>query len=205
MSKTRIASAIGLLAIAPMAMATNIATDWTGVAGTTATGQLAGVSVTLDAASPGSGGPTIVTGIDLSISDFSAAPLSSSEEMADYGFDSNWTATFGSPIANPRLYAKFWRGPNNLNDPPQFEYTFDQPFTILSGFPNATVAGNTLFLPSVSFQDGILEFAGSVSSIGVISNNANSGSRQFLTFGTVPAPASLAVGVFAGLLARRRR
>ncbi len=172
-----------LALFATSAGAAIVATDWVSTTTSTASGTLNGVSVLVtDVGSPGDG--AAIGFYDLSTSDYAPYQLGVSQETLDYAFDENWTSTFGSPFSELLLYCKFWRGPNNGSaDPPVFTYEFDQPFTIIAGMTNCSIVGNTLHVPSTIFQDGILKFTGSVSSISVLSNNANSASRQALTFG----------------------
>ncbi len=161
-----------------------VATDWLSTAVSTAQGDLNGITVNMT--NIGSPGDDVLIGFyDLSLPDFSPYALSASQETLHYAFDENWTASFGAPVTDLLLYCKFWRGPNNGPnfDPPVFMYEFDRPFTILTGLGNASVVGNTLHVPSTIFQDGILKFSGSHTSLSQISNNANSASRQVLTFG----------------------
>jgi len=172
-----------VLILASVSSAQIIATDWLSTTSSTATGTLNGISVNVTSVgSPGN--DAAIDFYDLSGADYAPYPLSSNQETLDYAFDENWAATFGSPITDLMLYCKFWRGPNNGSaDPPIFTYEFDQPFTILAGFGNSSIVGNTLQVPSTIFQDGILKFSGSISSVSLLSNNANSASRQALTFG----------------------
>jgi hypothetical protein len=160
-----------------------VATDWLSTTTSTAQGTLGGITV--DVTNVGSPGdvPAILF-YDLSGADYAPYELGISQETLDYAFNENWTTTFGAPVTDLLLYCKFWRGPNNgAADPPVFTYEFDQPFTILTGFGNSSIVGNTLHVPSTIFQDGILKFSGSITSVGLLSNNANSASRQELTFG----------------------
>lgn len=165
-----------------------VATDWQSVTTSTAQGALGGVTVEVSDVGVPSLGPVIAVW-DLSLPVYDPYGLSASQEVLDYSFDQNWTATFGSPVANLMLYCRAWRGANNGSiDPPTFDYEFDQPFTILTGFDDAIVSGNTLQLPSDVFHDGILLFPGPVTSVSVLSNNANSSSRQLLTFAVEGEP-----------------
>jgi hypothetical protein len=120
---------------------------------------------------------------DVTGPDYGSFPLGQAQKCVDYAFDENWNATFSPPATDLLLYCIYWRGPNISNDPPIFEYTFDQPFTIVSGLTNCSISGNTLNIPSTTFQHGILRFTGPVSSVGLTANNANNSSRQILTFG----------------------
>ena len=68
-------------------------------------------------------------------------------------------------------------------------YTFDQPFTVLSGLGNATVSGGNTVL-SIPTQEGvlgsgILQFTGPVTSLSVVTN-ATSSINNHLTFGLIP-------------------
>jgi hypothetical protein len=176
--------AASLLVVATAAGAAIVATDWLSATTSTAQGNLNGITVDVtNVGSPGDG--AAIQFYDLSGPGFAPHQLSSSQETLDYAFNENWTATFSAPVTDLFLYCKFWRGPNNgpTADPPNFLYEFDQPFTILTGFGNSSIVGNTLQVPSDIFQDGILKFSGAISSVGLLSNNANSASRQVLTFG----------------------
>lgn len=185
--KTSSLTLLLMLATASAAFAV-IATDWQTVSTSTAQGNLGGVTVSVtNAGSPGAAAAILY--YDLSGPGFAPYQLAASQETLDYAFNENWNAAFNSPITNLMLYCKFWRGPNSGPlDPPNFEYEFDQPFTILTGFGSSSISGNTLIVPSIGFQDGILLFTGPVSSVGLLSNNGNNGSRQELTFGVQSDP-----------------
>lgn len=172
-----------LILLAATAGAAVVATDWLSVTTSTAQGNLNGITV--DMSNMGSPGDDVLIGFyDLSTADFAPYALSATQETLHYAFDENWTASFAAPVTDLLLYCKFWRGPNQgPTDPPVFTYEFDRPFTILTGFGNASVVGNTLHVPNTVFQDGILEFTGTHTSLSQLSNNANNASRQALTFG----------------------
>lgn len=171
-----------LMSSAPT-MAAAIGVDWT----TPTTGDLDGTSVTLSNINI----PNFFT-TDLSGSDYSAAPLSTSQQTVAYDQNSDWTTTFSSSVSNLLLYGVFWRGGNTI--------TFDQSFTIASGFAGATVAGNSITLPGSvnTFSNGIIEFTGPVSSLSADSSIPPGRASQIgLTFGinerngTVPEPLTI--------------
>ncbi|MGK7879038.1 MAG: PEP-CTERM sorting domain-containing protein [Crocosphaera sp.] len=192
-------SAISLLGASAPVMAAAIGVDWT----TPTTGDLNGTTVTLSNFSF----PSISTS-DLSGSDYSAAPLSSSQEIIVYDANSDWTATFSNPVSDLLLYPRFWRPTGGDISPVTYE--FDQSFTILSGLTGATVVGNTLSLPTSGFSDGVIQFSGPISSL-TVNTSSTSFSGQSLTFGvdhtpppvSTPEPATilglLAVGSLATL------
>ena len=126
---------------------------------------------------------------NLSGSDFSAAPGSSSEEILDYRTNSDWTVTFDSPVDNLLLYPVFWRG-TSAGGPDPVTYTFNQSFTILSGLTNASVNGNTLEVPTTGFNSGIIQFDDPVTSL-TLQTSATETNFQALTFAveeTQPIP-----------------
>ena len=177
--------------------------DWT----TPTTGSLDGVGLTMTGLS--SQFLNIETR-SYTTSDFSAAPLSNVEAI-QYGASNDWTATFGSPIADLLLYVDTWRGNYNAPGPdPDTNYTFSMPFTILSGLGGAGVSGNTLTLPfdqNLAFYHGIIRFSGPITSLSVVSDGLNE-SGQILTFATaVPEPATLSligIGITAFVVIQRR-
>ena len=140
--------------------------------------------------------------LDLSEPDFAAAPLSPNQVVFDYGTLTDWTAAFSPPVENLLLYVKFWRGVAGDVDP--VTYQFDRPFTVLSGLGGVTVSnGNTMLsIPGSIFADGILQFAGPVSSLSV-QTNSDSPNRQELTFGVLSSDLSLNVPTLSewGLIA----
>lgn len=128
-------------------------------------------------------GPSLVTR-DLSGPDYAAAPLSPDTVIVSYDVLSDWTATFDPPVENLLLYLLGWRGVAGGPDP--VTYQFDQPFTVLSGLGGVTVSnGNTvLSIPGSIFADGIIQFAGPVSSLSILTDGDNN-SAQDLTFGVL--------------------
>ena len=173
-----VASALVLMLTAPAVTAQTVGVDWQSTTLITASGDLNGVGVQVFGLINGGA----FSQRDLSGPAFAAAPLATNQEMLDYAYNSQWFAAFASPVTDLLIHAKFWRGPDGANDPATYDYTFDRPFTILSGFPGVIVNGNTLRVPSDTFRDGILKFSGTFSSVAVINTNATSASRQLLTF-----------------------
>lgn len=137
--------------------------------------------------------------------DFAAGPLCSTTPQIDYATGSDWSATLSAPVGALRVYAKFWRGTAGGVDP--VTYQFDAPFTIESGFAQASVGnGNTLLmLPTSTFHDGILRFDGPIASLSV-ETNSTSNSQQAMTL-AVPEPDAAAgvVAAMACLVAMARR
>lgn len=137
--------------------------------------------------------------------DFAAGPLCSTTPQIDYATGSDWNATLSAPVGALLVYAKFWRGAAGGVDP--VTYQFDAPFTIVSGFAQASVGnGNTLLtLPGSTYHDGILRFAGPIASLAV-ETNSTSHSYQAMTL-AVPEPdaAAGAVTALACLVARAGR
>jgi hypothetical protein len=156
------------------------------------------------------GSPSLFS-LDLSGSDYSAGPLSASQETVAYATGSTLTVTFANPVDNLYFYNAFFRGSSSGVNPPT--YTFNQPFTILSGNAAAAVAGTTLTLPATGFHSGIIGFAGPVSSF-MMTPNSTTSSQQAFTLGAVvvpvPEPSSLvpaavAPGLGLGVATRLRR
>ena len=157
-----------------------IPVDWNDA--TVTPGDLDGITVTLTG--------FLVLGPDvqnLSGPDYSAAPLSASTEVAEYETGSDWTATFSEPVENLLLYIVFWRGVAGGENP--VTYSFNHPFTVLSGLSNSTVSnGDTvLSIPDNVFEDGIIQFDGPITSL-TVDTNSDSGNNQGLTFGLLDSP-----------------
>ncbi|HEY1628677.1 MAG TPA: hypothetical protein VGF52_02395 [Tepidisphaeraceae bacterium] len=145
---------------------------------------------------------------DLSTSDFSAAPGSATQQILDYAVSDDWSASFSDTVPQLLLDVKFWRGTQAGAPPPTINYTFNQPFTILSGLAGSTSSGNTLSLPddnTSGFFDGILEFT-NVSTLSITDNSDPADtSSQSLTLSLLPEPAALSmIVVIGGLMLRRR-
>ena len=170
---------ISVLGIVP-ALAASISVNWSDPT----SGDLGGTSVTMTDLS-GS-----LVAFDLSGADYAAAPLSAATQTVEYPSDNNWTATFGTPISNLRLYAVYWRGMGGDGTP--VTYTFTAPFTILSGFIGSSVNGNSLSIPDSGWGNGILEFTGPLSTLSVSVENGNN-SAQALTFAYNPSACSTMV------------
>lgn len=175
-----------------------VAADWT----TPTMATLDGVSITMS----GLNGSPQIGPWDLSAADFAAAPLSSSQETLHYAVSSDWTATFGEEVGNLKLYIGVWRGVQGGEDP--VTYAFDAPFTVLSGLGGASIVGNTISMPASQYHDGIIEFAGPLTSLSVASNAPlENASQQAMTFGSgtyhetsIPALSHWGLGMLAVLL-----
>lgn len=190
-----------LLLIFPLAgFATPVPLTVTPVTWTSAgIGSIGSVSVTVTGLSGGS-----VQDYDFSSDGFVAGPLSANQSSLDYDAGSDWTITLSSP-QDLLLYVKYWR--NEGGTP----YTFDQPFTILSGFDGATTPTADSLVLSNSYTDGILRFS-NVTSVTMFTASTDS-SGQAMTFGlatAVPEPSTYALwfggaAVLAAGLIRHRR
>jgi hypothetical protein len=151
-----------------------------------------------------------LTSFDLSTPEYSAAPLSASQELIDYEVGSDWHFSVAQPVDEILLYAVNWQGGQIDVDP--VTYDFDAPFTILSGFAGASVenAGTRLVLPGHAIYDGVLQFAGPISGV-TLAVNSSSNSHQAETFAVViPEPEHGMAGALLVLFAmahraRRRR
>jgi hypothetical protein len=86
-----------------------------------------------------------------------------------------------------KLFAIAWRGVGGIDPPSAVQYTFDHPFSVLSGFDGANVVGTTLSPPDGSFYDGILQFSGTFNSLAV-TTNATLENGQAMTFDADEAP-----------------
>jgi hypothetical protein len=186
---TQLALGIGVFVLtapiaAPVFAATVVPIDWT----TASTGSFASI----DAAITGFAAPFLsIESHDYSGADYAAAPLSPGQEDVRYGASNDWTISLSDPVDFLFVYAQAWRGAFTTGDDPTVRYTFDRPFTILSGFTNAGVEGNdTLVLgdEQVDFHSGLLVFSGPLSSLSVVSDGLNE-SGQLLTF-AIPEPST---------------
>lgn len=156
-----------------------VGVDWDITAGGAASGTMCNTSVSV---TPVFDGPPSTN--DLSGPGYSGAPLSAVQELLGYAAPTDWTATFDPPVSGLLLYATFWRGAGALGPDPT-SYTFDQPFTILSGFSGASVVGATLLAPHDQFHSGILMFTEPVTTLSVTSNAESTGAGQLMTFGVL--------------------
>ncbi len=129
-------------------------------------------------------------------SSYLAAPLSNVDTIFNYSSLNDWTITFDRPVSNLLLYSYSWRGNiNRFGTEPPTSYTFNLPFTILSGFNSATISDNTLFVPDVGvLDDGILFFPGLITSLSVISENPDNlpgGQAVAFAITAVPEPRTI--------------
>lgn len=116
-------------------------------------------------------------------SDFSAAPLGSADILVHDANDPNLSFTFGSPVSNLRLYLVSKRGVATANGPSPTTLTFSSPFSILSGLSTATASSaTTLQLADDGLQNGIIQFAGPLSSLSW-TTTATGASQEGFTFG----------------------
>jgi hypothetical protein len=183
MNKQFILPALFATAISVPAQAALVAVDWS----STSAGTLGSVSVALSGLS---GTPSLAS-LDLSGTDYDAAPLSGSQESVLFQRSSDWSATFGTPASDLLVYGYAWKLGN---------YTFNTAFSILDGFETATINGNTLELPAGN-HNGILSFSSPLTSLTVDSTSVGI-LTQGLTFAlddAQPAPAPSTLALF-GLL-----
>jgi len=176
--------------------------DWA----TGSSGSIGAITVTLSNISNAS----ITTAGSFASSSYSAAPHPFGTEAIDFAASSDWTAGFSQPIDGLLLYVRVWRGERStLFDPPT-DYTFSQPFTILSGLQNVSVNGNTITMPDGNFYSGIVQFIGTTSSVSVDAVYAGTigvNSLQTLTFAQpIPEPTTALFGLaLAGFCTAARR
>lgn len=129
---------------------------------------------------------------DLAGVDYVSAPLSAAQGCLQHSSGSDFRLTFSRPITGLMLYLVFWRNES---------YTFDQPFTILSGLANGvSVTGNTLTATD-TFSNGIIRFDAPVSILNCVSASAGAGA-QSTTLAVIP---KTTVAVDGGRLLRTSR
>lgn len=159
------------------------ATDWTSVSAGVAIGNIGGSTVTLSGLFTGAPGGVHLRQSNLTSASFVEAPVSNAE-LVTYGATNDWTASFSQPHSGLLLYAGAWRGSFITGRATTVNYTFNQPFVILSGLVGASVSGNTLSLNSQvnSFFAGIIQFPGATSVLSVDSQGGLDTSAQSLTF-----------------------
>ncbi len=173
----RILLAVAVAALPALAQA-QTGVNWAGTAG----GTLGASTVTVSGFTSGA---TILP-YDLSVPTYySGAPLSSSQDCMDHHCDDAWTANFSPAVSGLTWYGKWTRGINSSTNNTPASYTFNHPFTILSGFSAGTINGNTLTIPGTGFHHGILQFSGSVSTLTCTSTNTW-GSFQAMNLGEAP-------------------
>ena len=200
-----------LLAIVVVGVSCGIAmavtpADWSSISSAT----LAGSSITMSGTSSGS---IVVDEFPFGTAAFAGLPLPPGTELLEYSSADNWTATFSPPIDGAYLYLDAWRGQQTAAPEPPATYTFDRPFTVVTGLAGATVGANSLTLPEtggdLGFHSGAIFFSGTISSLSIVRTGQTADNLQLLTFASsVPEPAGavmLGAALVAGAGVRRRR
>jgi hypothetical protein len=186
-------------AVEPMPPAT-APVDWAAPTDGSASGTVSGVDVTLT----GIAQSASLLNTDLSGADFAIAPLAVDQETVSFDASDAWTLSLSAPTDALLLYAAFWRGNAAAANP--VEYSFTAPFTVLSGFAEASVAnaGMTLALPDTGFHNGLLLFHGPLAAL-TVASTAGTTSSQAMTVAIVPEPGAAASALVAVALLWRRR
>jgi hypothetical protein len=194
MKTTLVLTVVSLALLPSAAFGGVVAVNWTDAV----SGTLNGVTVSFAA------GNQIDIPQDLSGSDYSAFPLSPTQQVVSYHSVSNWTVTFGQAVTDLLLYDTFWRGVECGTA--NCSYTFSQPFSVASGDgPPSSMLDQTLTIPSSMWGNGILRFSGPITTLSVSTNlPPTNGSLQDLTFAvvtgdTVPEPWSLQLAGLGGI------
>jgi hypothetical protein len=165
-------------------------------------GTLNGVGVTIMF----SVGTVTLGNSDLSGPNFSAFPLSSSQERLQYFSRADWTVTFAQPVSGLLLYESGWRGTQGCTGT-TCSYNFTDPFSVVSGNSSAvTVSGNSLLIGTTVFANGILEFSGPLTTLSMSHTDfpLTNDSVQLLTLALdapdgVPEPSSLRLAELGGI------
>jgi hypothetical protein len=196
--KTRLAHFAALSMLVAAAFGGTIPIDWAdGTSGT-----LNGVGVTIMF----SVGTVTLGNSDLSGPNFSAFPLSSSQERLQYFSRADWTVTFAQPVSGLLLYESGWRGTQGCTGT-TCSYNFTDPFSVVSGNSSAvTVSGNSLLIGTTVFANGILEFSGPLTTLSMSHTDfpLTNDSVQLLTLALdapdgVPEPSSLRLAELGGI------
>lgn len=169
--------------------------DWSSVSSATLDGSM----ITMSGVSFGS---IVVDQYPFGTAEFAGLPLPPNSEMLEYSSGDSWTATFSPPIDGVYLYLDLWRGEQTEGPDPPATYTFDRPFTVVTGLSGATVGTDFVTLPETGgisgFHSGAIFFSGSISSLSVVRTGQTVNGLQVLTF-AVPEPAGMVL-MGAGLV-----
>lgn len=195
--RTALVGSMVLLGSATPAMALQVinAANWTTPASGTASGTLGSTTITLSGLNNGA---TLVGSDPFSSNSGYNPNLSAGVNSIDYRFDSDWTATFSAPITDLAVYMGYWRGTNGgpTGNGGNTTYTFDKAPVLLSGCPNGSTSGLVLTVTDGAYCNGIIQFAGTYSSLSLATNGGGTGNQivTFVTFGSDPTPPSAVPG-----------
>ena len=170
---------------------------------TTTTGVLNGVGFTISGLDTAS--PTVKTG-SFTGTNYNDA---GSQSYVDFNqdFAPTFTITFDSAVSNLEFYAYYLRGSNGDG---YDSYTFSESFSVAAGMTGLPVSGNTVDTSSTQFVNGILSFAGPVTSLTITTTgDTGEGFAGFTMAQGAGSPAVPGIGGVAALAAvgcgRRRR
>jgi hypothetical protein len=142
-----------VLAVGPFA-------TWAAPSGTTATGMLGSIGVTVTSAGPEN---LLRNSYDLSNPADYAVPGTAATPCIDFTQERTTTIAFAAPVSNLVLYTKYWR-PGNYTLVAKDAANNDVAYSFLSGNATPPVTGNT-FTSAGPLLDGIIRFSRAVQSI----------------------------------------